>query len=349
MMKKLLLISILSGCFVWQTATAYRVRDLYTGTVPVQSKSAVDRARALPQAMLQVLVKVSGNPKVDAFPLIDEQLKNAVAYLQQYSYQHQDEQNSAPLLLRVQFEKQGVQQILKTAGQAIWAADRPQLVTWVNWVHKQGADTELLNNNTDLARDITRAADTRGVALIFPMLDLQDMAAVSVADVAALHIARLEQAAERYGSQNLLIGQLVENAENAWQATWILVLQGQRLRWQFEGESAQQVIQAGINRVANAMAARFAVVEESQEDNVTYIRVANLENAVQYAKVMKYLQGLAVVKDVEVMQVAPTFVVFQLQLNSSLRSLEQAIALNTLLQPTQKALAQNNLLEFQLE
>ncbi|MGH8123814.1 MAG: DUF2066 domain-containing protein [Rudaea sp.] len=91
---------------------------LYTGTAPVNSQSADERAAALRTALGQVVVKLSGDPGVLLRPEVVKAIAGADRYMQQYSYQVNNQgsagsaQPGARLLLVVQFDRSGVDAML---------------------------------------------------------------------------------------------------------------------------------------------------------------------------------------------------------------------------------------------
>src|SRR5436190_1877219 len=75
---------VLAACLPGET----RAQDvaLYTGEAPVQSQDEAERARALPQALTQALVRVSGDGGIGADPALAPKLEQAPALMRQYSY-----------------------------------------------------------------------------------------------------------------------------------------------------------------------------------------------------------------------------------------------------------------------
>lgn len=92
---------------------------LYTGTAPVNSQSDDERAGALRNALGQVVIKLSGDPGVLSRPDVAKAIARADRYMQQYSYQPNNQAESADsaqagarLLLVVQFDRASVDAML---------------------------------------------------------------------------------------------------------------------------------------------------------------------------------------------------------------------------------------------
>lgn len=105
---------------VYLTPAIAVAAGLYTGTAPVNSQSDEDRAGALRIALGQVLVKLSGDPTVLSRPEVTKALARADRYMQQYSYAPNTgadtSQSAARLLLVVQFDRDGIDGILRDPG-----------------------------------------------------------------------------------------------------------------------------------------------------------------------------------------------------------------------------------------
>ena len=74
-------------CVLLFAGIAVQAQSLYTGTVPVTSQSAGERADALKSALAQVVVKLTGGDNaVLARPEVAQAIANAADYVQQYQY-----------------------------------------------------------------------------------------------------------------------------------------------------------------------------------------------------------------------------------------------------------------------
>jgi hypothetical protein len=102
-----------------QSAYAEIDQSQYQGTVAVTSQSPNDLQQAMPQALTQVLVKLSGNPDIAQSGKIKNQLKQATNMVQSYSYLTTPDPTNphqTNLMLQVQFYQQAVDQLLQQAG-----------------------------------------------------------------------------------------------------------------------------------------------------------------------------------------------------------------------------------------
>ena len=73
------------------SARALVVEDLYVAEVLVTDESSTQLRTGARAGLLQVLVRVSGAPDVEASSLIRASLRNPTAYYYQYSYEASDQ------------------------------------------------------------------------------------------------------------------------------------------------------------------------------------------------------------------------------------------------------------------
>lgn len=332
-MKKLILSILL--CCIAMSALAVPVPDLYQTTVPVASQSKSLQVIALQQALTQVFVKVSGKSAVVNAPAVQAAIANPENYLLSYSYQDGVLPNgSSSLFLQVSFGPKAVQTVLKNAQQNIWEDNRPLVLVWLADT-KMDASAELIgaNSGNPLAKEFKLDAKTRGLPVLFPIMDLTDLQAVSPTDVASDQINTIQKASKRYESDAVLAVNLVQNNDQQWNGTWTLLSQGTPTTWQTNGMSLDAAIKAGVNAVTNNLAAKFAVTSNSSVSAEVQLTVINVQNLSDYAAVTKYLKGLAPVKQVEVAQVQPSSLILNVTVDGGETALEQVLSLDHHLKP----------------
>lgn len=118
-MKKLMT-SVFLFIMLWiASAQAADVNSLYQAQIPVPSESQADWQQAIPQALIQVLIQVSGNEQIAQAPQVVQQLAHTAPLVQSFSYIDSTGTNGQSVkLLQVQFDQQAVNQLLHQAGAA---------------------------------------------------------------------------------------------------------------------------------------------------------------------------------------------------------------------------------------
>ena len=91
----------------------------------------------------------------------------------------------------------------------------------------------------------------------------------------------------------------------------------------------------GMEGLANQLASRFSIAVNYSQSSVVGMRVAAVDSLDDYARVLDYLRGLAVVESVNVTRVEADAAYFQLDTLGDLADLRSAIALNTVLVPAE--------------
>ena len=299
---------LLVSCLSSMQAIADVVPTLYQADYPVTDRTAKVREQAIPIALRQVFTKVTGNPEIATLSSVQDALSKANTYVQSYSYiQGADDQ----WLLHVTFDSTDVDQLLRQAGQAIWGKDRPTTVVWL--VAQTGKDRNLVasDDDTEAGKALQNSAQQYGLPITLPLGDLEDMFRVSVSDVWNLDPSIIKQSAKRYNDKNVLIGRVEQRiVGNTWNGQWLFSLNGEPMRWKTQGKTLDQTLNAAMSDVAEAMAARFAVLSDNALKQKITLEVTDVDGLDTYADVMKYLHSLEPVTEVEVADLEPDMVQF---------------------------------------
>jgi hypothetical protein len=310
-------------------ARATVVKDLYSANIPVTNQSSEQRASAIKQAFFAVIVKVTGNSQVVTQPGVQTAADSAENYVQQYSFVANDDlidKAQHPYILQVDFTPNVVNSLLLRENIPVWGKDRPLTLFWVSQTDAGKSSLIGANSTNPVANLIDNDTDQRGVPAILPLLDLTDLNAVSVSDIQAPFLQVLKTAANRYGGNAMVILRITNNS-NSITTKWTLVINDQPQNWQIKGSDIKDVINQGINQVADALAGQFAIANQGQQSTIV-VQVVGLNSLNAFAKARDYLQSLAPVKSVSIAQLSTDSVTFQVQLVGSLADLQKVITLD---------------------
>ncbi len=311
------------------------MKDLYTASWPVKDQTSEVRDRALGNAFAQVLVRASGNEKVLNSAAIKASIDNASDYMRLYSYQklNLEEQKiyRKPLLLKVSFEPGAITNLLKDSAQPIWNENRPLGAFWI------ATD---VNGQRDISADeqgsaaiaVRKQAYQRGLPVILPLMDLEDKSAVSAADVWGKFSDPVRRASRRYDADYIAMGALSQG-RNGWQGSWRIDFGNDAMSFTTSGNSSQQVVSKMVNRVADRLALKLAVVLNSQIET-DYLKVKGLTGIEAYAKAQSILKNLSMVSSVDAIEVKEDEVLFKLGLQSSTQYLIDALQMSNNLRRT---------------
>ncbi len=332
-MKKYLWFSIaFAALFFSLNVAAVRVTTLYRASMPVNSQAAQERTALMPQGLAQVLMKVSGNPALLENKAIKARLTAASTLMEEFSYTKLAN-SPQPYLLQMDFDPDGVNQLLRDAGVATWGQVRPLIVVWLATDATNQAPEIVNSDSASGIRTVLQSqADLRGLPIIFPLMDVTEMNAVSINDVTQQTLPALQIAAKRYQSDAILIGRLTATP-SGYQSHWQLVMGDNQWGWDVAGKNRDAVLKAAIDNVTDALAARYsAVMSNNVKTNVT-LKVTGINESGDYDQLMAYIKHLPPVMDVEPEHVLGSEVTLSISLRGDAHVLIQAIALGQQLVP----------------
>ena len=334
MRKILTIIAIIIGTLLITTTNAVVLSSLYTAKIPVTSRAAGQQTQALSQALKDVLIKVSGNANIANINEITNAVKNPNSYIRDFSYISTSDNTDTPLLLQVSLIPKSIDNLLNQAEQPIWKKNRPLVLIWL--VTQDNSGPQLQNDgNSPTIKLLTGDANQRGLPIMFPMLDLTDLQQIQPTDVWAPFIKVIQNASLRYSPNAILIIRIDQSNPNNLVSHWSLLIKNDQLSWDINGNDMQTIVQNGINNITNIFVKKFAVIKNSQPENMITLTVTNLKNVGDYAKIVHYLDGLAGVTNVEAQNITASQASFNLTLNTDVDTLQRTIQLNSILSPLQ--------------
>ena len=313
-------------------ARAEVVPNLYQASVAVSDQSAAELHRAAGVGLAEVLVRVSGHSDADRNPALAAALANAERYLDQYRYERAA--GTAPgTVAKLNYAAGPVDQLVRGAGLPLWGANRPSVLVWLALDDGKSRGFVREAGNPELVAALREQARRRGLALRFPLLDGGDLSAVSTDDVWRLDAAKVQPAAERYRADALLLGHLLQLPGGRWQGAWALTVNGQRSNGENDGDSLAGYLAPGIDRVADMLAAQYAVATTGAPSEGLLLRLVGVANFHDYARALGYLQQLGAIKAVSPVQIRGDEIFLRLKVDGSVEQLTRQLALDNRLAP----------------
>jgi hypothetical protein len=290
---------MLAGVLGAGTGGAVTVGNLYLVNVTPDPAATDRRAAALEAAMATVLIRLTGSRNAPLDPELAGMLSEAGRYLNSYGL---DRQGQA----QVGFIPSQVDQALTLLHKPVWPAERPLTLLWIAVDDGVGGrallganDTPQLGTETnpamtellgELRTELTAVADERGLPVQFPLLDLEDLNAVTFADVWGGFEDRIAAASQRYRPDAILIGR-VHPSLGGNEVQWLLVAGGERQL--LDGLAVRD----GLDATADRFAAQFATVGDAGAAAIT---VLNVHSSTDYGRVISYLEKQSVLTAVDV-------------------------------------------------
>ncbi|WP_197495698.1 DUF2066 domain-containing protein [Acidihalobacter yilgarnensis] len=332
-----LVVCLLSALAPVLPAWALQVGGLYQATVPVADRSEGARLAAFQQALAQVLVKMTGNAAVAASPSLAPALQQPAQYIQQYAYQQQPgtpASAATSLQLRVDFDPPAIDSLLRAAQLPLWGRERPLVVMWVG-VDGDRNDRFIVGSDGDQPHPgargaLQQAADTRGLPVLFPLLDLQDQAAVHFSDLDGGFMDSIVTASARYEANAVVAGVVRPSAGSQWRGQWWLAFRGRTDHWSTQGASRDTVLAAGVDGVADRLAASLAVsgtAQPNQAGDRVDVEISGVGQVAVYARIEHLLGHLAPIASARVVAVAGDTVTFSVVPRGSASDVARNLAL----------------------
>jgi hypothetical protein len=257
----LLLIVALAWC---ATAMAGTADTLYRAQTVLTGQGEANRRIGFAACFEDVLIKVSGAPKLAGDPRLQAYTSHAADFVRTYRYHDKmsgtptrDEQGTRdrPYDLFVEFDGAKIDEVLKDLGVKPWLT-RPALGIFV--AMEQGARTTIVSSDasaTDLQRDALRAAaDKRGMSIVLPDDATLARSGLTGPGLATMSSAALAPVVAAQGAELILIGHLRwDDADLGWATDWRIDWEGRPRRWEFRGVTFDEAFRRGIGGAAEIL------------------------------------------------------------------------------------------------
>jgi hypothetical protein len=325
-----LVLLLLAAC--WPAATG--AMDLYTGEALVASQDSAERERAVGPALAQVLVKVSGDPRVGQHPGIDAELAQAAALMLRFGYRQEPTsvagQASNRLWLQAEFDRAGVDALLARAGVAQWGTERPLTLVWLV-IDDGRAKTIASASQVAALGALTGAAQQRGIQVQLPAVDSEDLSRIGPEELWSGGGEKAYAAAQRYGARAALVARLAHSG-TGWTGRFTLVDSGGSSDWSASYLDSSSVLAAGANGLADRLAQRFSIAPGDRVVADHHVVVEGVDGPSDYGRVLDYLGGMTAVGAVFPEGAEGDRLLLKLTLNVGLTRFGQMLALGDVLE-----------------
>lgn len=264
-------------------AAAMTLHDLYETEVPVAGEDLDSRNQAIGQALAQVLVKLTGR---DPAPGTASLAPQAPRYVQEYRFRRAvstDGQEQRRLWVR--FDKLGLDRLLRERGLPLWGDSRPGILVWLG-IERDGR-RELVGVDAPIAQALTAGAVARGLGVQWPLMDLEDQAKLTTADLWSDYGTAVTQASARYAQPLVLTGRLRQVSADHWEGRWVLYEGDQSRAMKSSGVTDAMAAAGAVNQLADALAARYAPAGGQHGPDVVRVQINGIRNVSEYAQVLK--------------------------------------------------------------
>lgn len=334
----LTLYRVLTGLFIaglfisGQPALAVVFKDLYAAEVLAASQSRSDLKKGAKEGLLQVLVRVSGDPDVGRKAVVQQALKKASTFYSQYGYSTTDRQivvngkEKAAKLLTLHFDPKAINVLIrKDAGLKIWGSNRPAILVWI--AIDEGRGKRLLTSEEDgeIAVSLAAHAKRRGLPLIFPVMDLEDTANVSVPEVWGGFLDNIEKASKRYDPDSILTARLSRRRDGKWSGNWSYRPKDRWFNLARQNKKTDEITGEVIDRMANEQASLFGL---GASEAIIWLKIQAVDSVRDYARLSQYVESLAPVLDASIDEVTGKNAIYRLRIAGVKEQLMEVIDLD---------------------
>ncbi len=332
---KLFSISTLCASLYFLPVQAVEVTDLYQAKVAVTSQTATAKNKAQRQALKQVLLKLAGSDVTQNNEQLKKALRKPSNYLSQFSYTSEDDVS----FLLVDFEQDKINKLLQNAGVDIWGKHRPLATIWL--VEEVGDNRSIISDSStqDSKSLITTIAQSRGIPLHFPLMDLTDNINVGITDVWGRFNENLYSASKRYLAESILIMRISDNSllpitdcqqdcpNLGFALDWQYVLNDDVIQGSYIGEDKEKLISLAINELADKLHQSYSFSFSLEEQSFIDIEIVNITSIQQFTQVSDILNDLTLVEDVKLVKVHGQKMHFRLDVIADINAIYQALKL----------------------
>ena len=327
-----LVIAAAASAWYAAPARAATFADLYTVTVAPDPAAADQTDAAMRAAMERLLIRVTGNLQAPLDPALQPLLAAPRNFV---SSSGQDRQGRALF----GFSRSQVERALTELGQPVWGPERPLTLLWVAVDDGAGGrallgagegaelGAPLTPQMTELMAtvraEISSAAEERGLPIAWPLLDLQDMGAVTFLDVWGGFEDGILAASARYRADAVLIGR-VRPGSFGTEVEWLFV-HGVERRPLPVG-----AIRDGLDVAADRYAADLATVGGASS---ALLSVSGVRTPADYGRVVSYLERQSILQSVDVESFENETLSLRVTARGDARVLERVLALGGVLRP----------------
>lgn len=193
-------------------AYAARVPDLYQAEAQVSGEDPEQREPAFREALGKVLIKVTGSRSILTRGSLTGGLDDAASFVQQFRYRVDslDDSGKEPhRSLWVSFDKALVDRFLAERRLPVWSENRPAVLVWLGVEARGKRQLFDPERNQPERTTVEAAAAERGLAMVFPIMDLEDQTQMQVADLWGSFESNIRLASQRYAPEQILTIRMV--------------------------------------------------------------------------------------------------------------------------------------------
>lgn len=302
-------------------------QDLYSGMVPVSGQGEAERSQALPDALIQVLQKLSGQRDLPVNEALENGLASAEQMLLAFSYQEftrtlPDGTEQEQLRLIARFVPSAVDTLVREIGLRRWRLERQPIVIWA--VVDDGLSPRRLQPFEyqyawDTVEDVARL---RGLPVAWPGLSEEMAAAIDLQSLWGGYTDQL--VAEGSDAEGVVIVAARREGPE-WNLRWTYADTNASSSWRTRDRELSFAMVDGIHRMTDLVASVNSIGAAGLGEWQVELLVSGLRGAGDYERALGYLEGMSLVDGVGVLGASSAGVRFRLDLNAEPAYLQRTL------------------------
>ena len=325
---RLLLLFMLAGGLM-RVASAVEVTGLYSveGTLDPDDPNA--QSSAYQAALNEVLVRITGQAASADAEELAIIFPNPAVYVLQYRPGPDD-------TLVVTFDGPAIERTLRQAGATVWGTDRPLTIIWlaIDWglgdreivsagdPDRGTSGGRSIDRNQSLRERVQEIATRRGLPIVFPLLDAEDLRRIGFVDIWGGFDDPLLEASARYEADSILVGRIRPNEMQSPRWTWYV--SEQRFGWPGEPEEA-------MHQLADALAARNAISSDEVSEELE-LTISGIDSVVSYGRLQQYMSNLRVFDSIVIRSAQPDRITYEVIVQGGAERLHNVLGISNLLE-----------------
>jgi hypothetical protein len=317
---------------------AAEVEGLYKATVPVASREDErQRIRAFAAAMSEMLVKVTGHEDVSTQPAIGNAISAPQSYVESWAYRTQTnaETGQQQLMIDISFYQAEVRNLLDSAGVAVWPQSRPETLVWMIVQNEQGERFQVDPNagtGTDELKLLQAAAALRGLPVLTPLWDFDDQRIMRPEFLWTLDETTLRLASARYQYDSILAIRILHSVTGQVVAKAVHLFRDRVHEAEVLDGSIDEFMVAATSMVTRELADNYGVRRSTNTGSGAgqqmLLSVEGVNGLNDYANILRYMEGVAGISDVQVREVSDGTLTFSLNASGQVRQLVENLAID---------------------
>ena len=318
-------------------SAAALVDDLYTVELAVPDQTTSQRLEVFKQAFGDVIIKVSGSSSMMGSPGFRGPLNNSSRYVHQYSYIKRKDENAEVfdgglLILRVTFNQEMVENLLRENTVPIWGRERPGTLLLISYEVNGAASIVSSDTVNEIVNEIDGLALRQGLPILFPLLDLEDRMLIGVQDIIDSKEESINTLSARYAPDALLVGRIIGETGKGWKGIWQARLSDKLFNWSFNASSRENVMSQAIAQLAQTLAAEYALVSYQSADQNVLLTVDDVVELKDQIKLQSYLQSLEAIERAQLVHIKQHSVTYKVKMHNTTEDLSRLIMLGNVIE-----------------